>query len=268
MYASSIFMGASVMKKVYESSTALEAHMVKNLLENEGVDSRIDGEYLQGGVGELQAIGAIRVVVDEDDYPQAREIIDEWESLQPDDDADGIKTSKPSSATNGFVLGVALTIGIAYFISNSPMTTDGIDYNADGVLDEKWTYQNGRIKESTLDRNFDGNPDVISSYDYSGWLKTSKLDDNFDGIFEVSTVYKNGNAVTDEADTNNNGVIDYRSYFKQGIFDSVEFIDERTGKVRKRQFYKFNKLIADDYDTNGDGILDSHYEYDQYEERK
>ena len=256
------------MKKVYESSTSLEAHMVKNLLENEGVESRIDGEYLQGGVGELQAMGAIRVVVEEDDYPQAREIIDAWESLQPDDDVDGAKTTKTSSSTNGFVLGVVLTVGVAYFISSSSMTTDGVDYNADGVLDEKWTYQNGRLKESTLDRNFDGIPDVISSYDYSGLLKASKLDDNFDGIFEVSTVYKNGNAVTEESDTNNNGVIDYRSHFKQGVFNSVEFIDERTGKVRKRQFYKFNKLIADDFDTNGDGVLDSHYEYDQYEEKK
>ncbi|MCK4744413.1 MAG: DUF2007 domain-containing protein [Sulfuriflexus sp.] len=256
------------MKKVYETSTALEAHMVKNLLENEGVDSRIDGEYLQGGVGELQAIGAIRVVVEEDDYSKAREIIDEWESLQPDDDVADIKSTKTSSATNGFVLGVVLTIGVTYFISGLSITTDGIDYNADGVLDEKWTYQNGRLKETTIDRNRDGNIDVIYSYDYSGIIKTAKFDNNFDGAFEVNTFYKNGNAISEESDTNNNSIIDYRVNYKNGVWDNVEFIDEQSGKVRKRQFYKLNKLVSDDYDTNGDGVLDSHYEYDQYEERK
>ena len=256
------------MKKVYETSTSLEAHMVKNLLESEGVDSRIDGEYLQGGVGELQAMGAIRVVVEEDDYPQAREIIDEWESLQPDDTAEDVKSTKTSSATNGFVLGVVLTIGVTYFISGLSITTDGIDYNADGVLDEKWTYQNGRLKETTLDRNRDGQVDAIYSYDYSGIIKTAKLDDNFDGVFEDETVYKEGNAISEELDTNGNDVIDYRVNYKNGVLDTIEFIDERSGKIRKRQFYVLNKLVSDDFDTNADGILDSHYEYDQYEERK
>ena len=256
------------MKKVYETSTALEAHMVKNLLENEGVDSRIDGEYLQGGVGELQAMGAIRVVVEEDDYPKAREIIDEWESLQPDDDATSVKTNKTSSATNGFVLGVVLTIGVTYFISGLSITTNGIDYNADGVLDEKWTYQNGRLKETTIDRNRDGNIDAIYSYDYSGIIKTAKFDNDFNEVFEVNTIYKNGNAINEESDTNNNGIIDYRVNYKNDVWDNVEFIDEQSGKVRKRQFYELNKLVSDDYDTNGDGILDSHYDYDQYEERK
>jgi len=256
------------MKKVYETSTSLEAHMVKNLLENEGVDSRIDGEYLQGGIGELQAMGAIRVVVEEQDYSKARKIIDEWESLQPEVEPENVQSTKKSSATNGFVLGVVLTVVIGYWLSSSTISTEGIDYNADGVLDEKWTYQNGRIKQSTIDRNFDGKVDAEYSYDYSGTLKTAKFDDNFDGVFEARARYSDGNIVSEESDTNNNGIIDYRNNFKNGIFTTAEFIDERTGKVRKRQFYKFNKLIADDYDTNGDGILDSHYEYDQYEERK
>lgn len=256
------------MKKVYESSTSLEAHMVKNLLENEGVDSQIDGEYLQGGVGELQAMGAIRVVVEEDDYSQARKIIDDWESLQPEEELVDSKSTKTSSATNGFVLGVVLTVGVAYFISSSSITTDGIDYNADGVLDEKWTYQNGRLKETTIDRNRDGNIDAKYFYDYSELLKTAEFDDDFDGVFEDNVIYKNGNVITEESDTNNNGIIDFRAYYKNDLLDMVELIDEQSGKVRKQQFYKLNKLVSDDYDTNGDGILDSHYDYDQYEERK
>lgn len=44
------------MKCVFTASTGVEAHMVLNLLEQEGIEGRIEGEYLQGGVGDLQAM--------------------------------------------------------------------------------------------------------------------------------------------------------------------------------------------------------------------
>ncbi|MEN8226403.1 MAG: DUF2007 domain-containing protein, partial [Bacteroidota bacterium] len=42
------------MKCIFEASSGLEAHMISNLLQQDGIEARIDGEYLQGGVGELQ----------------------------------------------------------------------------------------------------------------------------------------------------------------------------------------------------------------------
>lgn len=45
------------MKIVYDAHHSLDAHVVKNLLENEGIAAFIQGEHLQGGVGELAAIG-------------------------------------------------------------------------------------------------------------------------------------------------------------------------------------------------------------------
>jgi len=254
------------MEKVYEASTALEAHMLKNMLEIEGIDSRIDGEYLQGGVGELQAIGIVRLMVDESDFKEAKGIIDQWESNQSTASID--KPKKSSSAAKGFTFGVVLTAGIAYWIFNSPVTTDGIDYNGDNILDEKWVYKNARIKEATLDRNLDGAYDYKFHYDNRGLLKSAKADNDFDGVFETKIIYRNGNAISEESDTNRNGIIDYRVNFKLGILDNVEFIDENTGKIGKRQFYQLNKLVSADYDSNGDGKLDTHYEYDIYEERK
>ena len=53
------------MKLLYEAANTVEAHMILNLLEQSSLSARIDGEYLQGGVGELQAIGIVRVMVDE-----------------------------------------------------------------------------------------------------------------------------------------------------------------------------------------------------------
>lgn len=71
------------MQTVYAASNSLEAHMILNLLESQGVPGRIEGEYLQGGVGELPVAGLVRVVVDEQDYQAAKEIVSEWETAQP-----------------------------------------------------------------------------------------------------------------------------------------------------------------------------------------
>ena len=57
--------------------------MVLNLLEQAGIAGRVDGEYLQGGIGELQAMNFVRVLVAEADYAAARKLISEWESVQP-----------------------------------------------------------------------------------------------------------------------------------------------------------------------------------------
>lgn len=73
------------MKCVFEASSGLEAHMILNLLELHRITGRIEGEYLQGGVGELSALGFVRVLVDEKDYTEAGQIISEWEAIQPPD---------------------------------------------------------------------------------------------------------------------------------------------------------------------------------------
>ena len=56
------------MKLVYEAANNIEGHMILNLLQQAGVTGRIDGEFLQGGAGELQAGGVVRAMVDDADY--------------------------------------------------------------------------------------------------------------------------------------------------------------------------------------------------------
>ena len=99
------------MKSVYETSSGLDGHMILNLLEQYRITGRIEGEHLQGGMGELQALGFVRVLVAEEDYEQARQIIREWEALQPPDEP----SSPAPRDTNGvqlfiagFILGAAL----------------------------------------------------------------------------------------------------------------------------------------------------------------
>ena len=240
--------------------------MVKNLLESEEIPSRIDGEDLQGGVGTLQAIGIVRVLVEDADYMKAKGIIDKWESDQPAVTDNGPKAK--SSTAKGFFVGAAIAASFTYWIFSSPITTDGIDYNGDGLLEEKWIYKNNRISKATYDKNFDGTVDQIYNYSVSGLIKSADFDNNFDGIFETKLYFHKGNLTLEETDQNQNGVVEYRIHYKFDQLGTIEFVDEETGKIRKRQFYEIGKLVSADFDSNGDGELDTHFEYDNYEEVK
>ena len=70
------------MKTLLNALDSMEANLVKGLLESEGISCAVLGEFLQGGIGELPPTGIIRVVVDEDDYEQAKHIIDSWNTAK------------------------------------------------------------------------------------------------------------------------------------------------------------------------------------------
>lgn len=71
------------MQVVYEASNTLEAQMMLNLIEQAGVTGQIVGGDLQGAMGELQAIGLVKVMVDEHYADHAKQIIAEWEAERP-----------------------------------------------------------------------------------------------------------------------------------------------------------------------------------------
>ena len=68
------------MKTVYDAATNIEAHLVMHQLEQAGIEASIQGEFLQGGIGELPAAGNIRVMVDPKDEAEARLVIADWDA--------------------------------------------------------------------------------------------------------------------------------------------------------------------------------------------
>lgn len=70
------------MFRVYSAQNSIDAHIVKGLLEQHGVSARIDGEYLQGGIGELPPMGLITVSVAEEDYDNALSLVSEYETKE------------------------------------------------------------------------------------------------------------------------------------------------------------------------------------------
>lgn len=67
------------MKNIYDALNSIEANLIKDILEREGIDAYINGVYLQGGMGELPAMGLVSIMVDDDDSQRAEKVIRDWE---------------------------------------------------------------------------------------------------------------------------------------------------------------------------------------------
>ncbi len=65
---------------IYYAANSLDANMIKGLLAQFNIESFIQGEYLQGGAGELPAADLVTVSVINAHETEARQIIAEWEA--------------------------------------------------------------------------------------------------------------------------------------------------------------------------------------------
>jgi hypothetical protein len=97
------------MKRIYEAANAIEAHMIVHLLGQAGIEGRVEGEYLQGGVGELPAVGLVGVAVPEEQAERARAIVLEWERTAPPPDAQ--VGARPNAARDLGVFAFGVLVG-------------------------------------------------------------------------------------------------------------------------------------------------------------
>ena len=67
------------MIEVYRSSDYIEGQLLKVLMEQEGMQVFLTGTALQGGLGEVPAMGHIAISVNEVDCQRAQEIVDAYE---------------------------------------------------------------------------------------------------------------------------------------------------------------------------------------------
>lgn len=254
------------MKKLYEAQNSIEAHMIVNLLEQAGLKGHIDGELLQGGVGEIQVSGLVRVMVEDADYDEALVIIEQWDAQQPEVIEEvKVITKRKNSLFVGFI-GFCLGLACMYMYFYEPVEVDGKDQNSDGIIDEEWIYKNGYISETKVDRNFDGKMDLIITYNRFGKIKMSISDDDFNSTFETTTYYKRGNAEVMAADTNGDGFKDLKTVYENGVGAEIHFINAETKNIKRIQKITPFKIYESQLDSNDDGILDTIHRYDEYEQ--
>lgn len=109
------------MKIVFNASNGFEAHILAGWLEQEGIRSYIDGEYLQGGIGELQAFGLVKVRVDDENYSVALAVVEAWEAQQSRSEPAMVEPSistHQTRKTSGLRYAVALLVvfcGVLWF---------------------------------------------------------------------------------------------------------------------------------------------------------
>ncbi|WP_320819069.1 DUF2007 domain-containing protein [Thalassolituus sp.] len=268
------------MKLVYSAQNALDAQLAVDVLNQRGIFSQVDGAYLQGGMGELPALGLIRVMVSDDDFIVASTVISSWEKGQlmdlPEtlekDSSMPIQVKADKSGMTGILnvvtlLAVGCLVGVfATFMSlRSPVTYDGVDINGDGILDEHWKYAGGRASESTIDRNLDGKIDIKTSFDYYGMAKRTDADNNFDGVFETMYLYDNGNVRISKSDTNNDGFYDLVEDYSDDVLQRITVMNAKAKTPAKVKYYSLGRLVRAEVDTNENGMLDTVYEYDALE---
>lgn len=68
------------MKKVFTAKNSIEANIVKGMLEANDISAYVEGEYLQGAIGELSAIDFVFVSVDDENELKAANLINEYET--------------------------------------------------------------------------------------------------------------------------------------------------------------------------------------------
>lgn len=67
------------MIEVYGPQNNLEAYLLQGLLAQHGVESQLQGEYLQGGMGELPMAGNVSLMVAPEQAGKARELLAQYE---------------------------------------------------------------------------------------------------------------------------------------------------------------------------------------------
>lgn len=257
------------MKRIYEAASNVEAHMLVHLLNQSGVDAHIQGEHLQSGAGELPLAGLVAIAVAEEDAAEATRIIREWEK-QTATAPDAAQMAQAKRAFFGpmlaFIVGALSGAGVVWSLHHGPETSAGMDWNDDGVLDERAHFDGDRMDRVEYDRNFDGRVDAIERYDSYGLLERYEQDDDFDGRRETTTTYHNRDPHLTETDADGDGDADYRVNYEFGRFESHDYLNA-DGAVVKRVLYRGgHKQDAAQIDFDADGEWERTYRFDRYDE--
>lgn len=113
---------------IYRSSDIAEAHILKGMLNANGIEAFLGGHYLQGGIGELLATDYATLAVKEEDADAAKKLLAAYDESLPDRtgqdraESTGPATDKPVSFSP--VLALAMVTGIIVLLIYYIITTE------------------------------------------------------------------------------------------------------------------------------------------------
>lgn len=258
------------MKQVYAPANVAEAHMLVHMLGEHDILAHIHGEALQGGVGELPA-GLLQVAVADEDYDEARRLIEAWEKSDTP-----TQIPKPTipfiSGLLIFALGLLGGWGLHVAAVRNAIPIDSdvqrLDLNGDGQSDWSYYYRVGAMYpyRGEGDRNFDGAIDQKQRYDQVGTLVSAESDDNFDRFFETRTRFRAGNTLQSDVDANSDGIVDRKLFFSHGVLVREEIFADDPQRPVRVDHYNNLRLDRAEIDADRDGFFETIRTIDQFGE--
>ena len=246
------------MKTLYEPANAIEAHMLRDLLAQEGIAVDIHGEHLTGAMGGLPAAGLVRLSVAEEEYERAHALIARWEAEQPAEPTGAVPPRHARRGWIGVVLGIVLGALATYAYFRVPVALAGIDADRDGRHEMLQSYSlAGTLVRAEADRNRDGKADLITHHGPDGQIESMDSDDDFDGRFETITEYRDGEPAFARTDADGDGYAERYLRYVDGVLRSREFIDKGTGRAVRVDDIRLDEVVRADLDTDHDGMLDT-----------
>ena len=233
-------------QKVYECNLAVEAHMVCDLLSQAGISARVDGEFLQSAAGEIPLGNTVKVRVDPSRADEAREVIADWEKLQPAEPAQvAVTNAARFKAPLWFAAGLLVGLVVMFVVLHG------------NTQDDTWQY----------DRNGDGRIDARWLAGATGKPTGYEEDNDYDGRFETRMdVDEYGYSTNGVIDADGDGRPEQVWHFTGGRVSQVDFYFASGGRVVKRQHFKGWLLDSAEYDDDGDGVFERRVEYDVHGE--
>lgn len=257
------------MKSIYLAANVTDAHLVRNLLEQSGVEAYVRGEHLQGGLGELPVNGPIEVCVDAADVDGAKDVLARWrrgDFALPDEEQepDPVPVAPSrwwTSSLLAFCIGGAAG-ALLVWLSLAGPTQEGVaaDYDEDGIVDERPFFSGDLLVRVDTDRNRDGRADMVTHYEGQP-ADRAESDENFDGRMETRHRYLRNVWADSESDFDGDGATDYRIEANAGVVAREQWLDPE-GKVVKQVLYKHGRRWISELDRDGDGSFEVRRELD------
>lgn len=269
------------MQTVYNAQNDIDAQLVVDRLAAESIQAHVVGRFLSSASGELPAQSMVRVQVDDDDAERALQIVAEWqramdvvEDDQPDSadelHADGQRHERAASASarsGGFgMLLAGMLIGAigTWAVLRLPPIEDEIDYDKDGVVDERFLYRGELLTSIEYDRNGDGDVDFrfLPSHKNEGDA-TQLADDDFDGRFENRDDVRLGWTAITEYDADGDGFYERKDVYRLGVIEETIHLVPPSGDVVKREYFEHGTRVRSEADLNHDGAFETRWTFDE-----